>query len=210
LSAVGSGYTFSDDTANAAAYAPISHASNTSNPHSVTKSQVGLGNVDNTSDANKPISTAAQAALDLRPVVSRLSADWSNSTTTATNIGISFTVSASGGISSFECMLVTDTTDTSTALRVGVIHGTITSYVYTVLYEQPLGTTADEARNLVTKTNPTQYTAGSTSAGTSPQVFIIRGSIVNNDSSSRTFQLKGKSNNSSAVNVRAGSYCLVY
>jgi len=39
------------------------HASNTSNPHSVTKSQVGLGNVDNTSDANKPVSTA-QAAAD--------------------------------------------------------------------------------------------------------------------------------------------------
>lgn len=29
-----------------------------------TKSEVGLGNVDNTSDANKPISTATQAALD--------------------------------------------------------------------------------------------------------------------------------------------------
>lgn len=29
-----------------------------------TKSSLGLGNVDNTSDANKPISTAAQAALD--------------------------------------------------------------------------------------------------------------------------------------------------
>ena len=40
------------------------HANLTNNPHSVTKSQVGLGNVDNTSDANKPISTATQAALD--------------------------------------------------------------------------------------------------------------------------------------------------
>ena len=41
-----------------------SHISNISNPHSVTKSQVGLGNVDNTSDANKPISTATQTALN--------------------------------------------------------------------------------------------------------------------------------------------------
>ena len=40
------------------------HTSNTSNPHSVTKAQVGLGNVDNTSDLNKPISTATQTALD--------------------------------------------------------------------------------------------------------------------------------------------------
>ena len=43
-----------------------SHTSNTENPHSVTKAQVGLGNVDNTSDANKPISTATQAALNLK------------------------------------------------------------------------------------------------------------------------------------------------
>ena len=41
-----------------------SHASNISNPHSVTKAQVGLGNVDNTSDADKPISTATQTALN--------------------------------------------------------------------------------------------------------------------------------------------------
>ena len=42
----------------------INHIANKSNPHNVTKSQVGLGNVDNTSDANKPISTAMQTALD--------------------------------------------------------------------------------------------------------------------------------------------------
>lgn len=43
-----------------------SHTGNTSNPHSVTKAQVGLGNVDDTSDANKPISTATQTALNLK------------------------------------------------------------------------------------------------------------------------------------------------
>jgi hypothetical protein len=40
------------------------HIADVSNPHAVTKSQVGLGNVDNTSDANKPISTATQTALN--------------------------------------------------------------------------------------------------------------------------------------------------
>lgn len=34
------------------------------NPHNVSKAEVGLGNVDNTSDADKPISTAQKAALD--------------------------------------------------------------------------------------------------------------------------------------------------
>lgn len=40
------------------------HIADTNNPHSVTKAQVGLGNVDNTSDLNKPISTATQTALN--------------------------------------------------------------------------------------------------------------------------------------------------
>lgn len=40
-----------------------SHLANTGNPHSTTKSQVGLGNVDNTSDSNKPLSTATTNAL---------------------------------------------------------------------------------------------------------------------------------------------------
>jgi len=34
------------------------------NPHGTTKSDVGLGNCDNTSDLDKPISTATEAALD--------------------------------------------------------------------------------------------------------------------------------------------------
>lgn len=40
------------------------HINNKFNPHKVTKDQVGLGNVDNTSDANKPISNATQTALN--------------------------------------------------------------------------------------------------------------------------------------------------
>lgn len=42
------------------------HTGNTSNPHSVTKTQVGLGNCDNTSDASKPVSTATATALGLK------------------------------------------------------------------------------------------------------------------------------------------------
>jgi hypothetical protein len=42
------------------------HTNSTSNPHSVTKAQVGLGSVDNTSDQDKPISTSQQTALDTK------------------------------------------------------------------------------------------------------------------------------------------------
>lgn len=40
------------------------HISNKTNPHNVTKGQIGLSNVDNTSDLDKPVSTAQQNALN--------------------------------------------------------------------------------------------------------------------------------------------------
>jgi hypothetical protein len=42
------------------------HLSDFNNPHQVTKTQVGLGNVDNTSDLNKPVSTATFTALSTK------------------------------------------------------------------------------------------------------------------------------------------------
>jgi hypothetical protein len=42
------------------------HVGSTSNPHNTTAAQVGLGSVDNTSDAAKPVSTATQTALALK------------------------------------------------------------------------------------------------------------------------------------------------
>ena len=40
------------------------HIQDDTNPHQVTATQVGLGNVDNTADLDKPVSTAAQSALN--------------------------------------------------------------------------------------------------------------------------------------------------
>ena len=64
------------------------HLSNTNNPHFVTKSQIGLGNVDNTSDENKPISTAMQTALDAKSdknaTVSNIAYDTTNKKLTKT------------------------------------------------------------------------------------------------------------------------------
>lgn len=39
------------------------HIEDLLNPHQVTKDQIGLGNVDNTADADKPVSNSAQAAI---------------------------------------------------------------------------------------------------------------------------------------------------
>ena len=68
----------------------LSHTDNLQNPHSVTKEQLGLGNVDNTADKNKPISDAVANALFQKASVAevesvRVEAEtaWQTATTTA-------------------------------------------------------------------------------------------------------------------------------
>jgi hypothetical protein len=48
------------------AKAPLASPAFTGTPTGITKAHVGLANVDNTSDANKPVSTAQQTALDAK------------------------------------------------------------------------------------------------------------------------------------------------
>ena len=50
--------------------APLANPTFTGTVSGITKSMVGLGNVDNTSDANKPVSTATQTALNLKVNIS--------------------------------------------------------------------------------------------------------------------------------------------
>jgi len=56
--------TISDFNTAAAAAAPVQSVAGRTGTITLAKADVGLGNVDNTSDANKPISTATQTALD--------------------------------------------------------------------------------------------------------------------------------------------------
>lgn len=64
--AVVGGYAGTELAFNTALMNTPGHIASTANPHSITKAQVGLSNVTNTSDASKPVSTAQQTALDLK------------------------------------------------------------------------------------------------------------------------------------------------
>lgn len=70
-----------------------SHTGNVSNPHSTTKTQVGLGNVDNTSDATKD---AATATLTNKTLTTPVLSNPSFSGTTA-NMGTVTTIDINGG-----------------------------------------------------------------------------------------------------------------
>ena len=50
----------------ATTYAPLASPTFTGTVSGITKAMVGLSNVDNTSDVNKPVSSATQTALDLK------------------------------------------------------------------------------------------------------------------------------------------------
>jgi len=75
-----------DITDFAAASDLSAHTGNVANPHAVTKTQVGLSNVDNTSDANKPGATGPQGPAG---------ADASIDITLNTQTGTTYTLQAS-------------------------------------------------------------------------------------------------------------------
>lgn len=87
--------------------ADAAHAGNTSNPHSVTKTQVGLANVDNTSDVNKPVSTATQTALDGKLNLSLVTTKGDMAVASASATMIRFAAGSLGQI------LVSDSTEAS-------------------------------------------------------------------------------------------------
>ena len=93
------------------AKAPIASPTFTGTVSGVTKSMVGLGNVDNTSDANKPISTATQTALDSK----------------APKVSPQFTTSVTTNSTTFDAFNTTATTvnafGAATQINVGTTNG---------------------------------------------------------------------------------------
>jgi hypothetical protein len=93
----------------ASTYAPIASPTFTGTVAGVTKGMVGLGNVDNTSDVNKPISTATQTALDLKAPIA-------NPTFTGTVAGITKTMVGLGNVDNTSDANKPISTETQTAL----------------------------------------------------------------------------------------------
>jgi hypothetical protein len=101
------------------------------NSSSFTKSGIGLGNVDNTSDANKPISSATQTALNnkeasfiaVQPLVKAFTTQTINGVTSAVN-----TIELNPSVSGIDRILMSNNQGAPT-------HGTRSAGVKIVLYD---------------------------------------------------------------------------
>ena len=91
-------------------YAPIASPTFTGTVSGITSTMVGLGNVNNTSDANKPVSTATQTALNLK-------ANIASPTFTGTVSGITSTMVGLGNVDNTSDANKPVSTATQTALN---------------------------------------------------------------------------------------------
>jgi len=180
----------------------------------LTKTQVGLSNVDNTSDANKPVSSATQTALNLKQNIAGNTGGWteavvsgSNATTTG-QVLTDITGLVSGTLSNstkyeIEAILDVGTSAVTTGTQYGVLTGgTGGAGVVSVLLT---GTTTTNATTTTTLSS-SGSAAGTflTTSGTSGTV-LMRGFVTTRGSGTATISIQHLKGTSGTSTVRTGS-----
>jgi hypothetical protein len=153
--------------------APLANPTFTGTVSGITKSMVGLGNVDNTSDANKPISTATQTALNTKQntLVSsdNIKTINSNSLLGSGNISVG-TVTSVGGIGTVSGLTLTGSVTTSGNLTLGGTLSLTSGNVTTALGYTPYNST--NPNNYINRTG-LSFVAGSGAYNSTTGVITI-------------------------------------
>lgn len=169
----------------------ISHLSDFDNPHQTTKAQVGLGNADNTSDADKPVSIVQQAALDKKLDKTTVA---TSSTLGLIKSGTDITIDSSGNVSvndnSHNHIMSNISDITATANEINVLDG-ITANTIELNYLN--GVTSNIQTQLNAKAplespiltgNPTAPTASPSTNNTQIATTAFTQTAVNNHNTS--------------------------
>lgn len=143
LTKVSASNTYITQTSASTSYATIANPTFTGTVSGITKSMVGLGNVDNTSDANKPVSSATQTALNLKANLSGASFSGAISAPSGSSFGAltitSGLIQSSGDIN-ISAAATTDTTDISSSVRMSTVYNkTSSSGANMLIATSPLG-----------------------------------------------------------------------
>ena len=104
------------------------HSQASGNPHGTTKSDLGLGSVDNTADADKPVSTATQTALNLKATINPRVTSVASSATPSFNID------------SYDCLSITALATAITSMTSG-LSGTASDFRPLIIRIKDNGTT---------------------------------------------------------------------
>jgi quercetin dioxygenase-like cupin family protein len=105
----------------------------------LNKAAVGLGNVDNTSDVNKPISTATQTALDAKAAATDLSGKLDKNTTDTNSV---YVTGATSGTQTMRSIVTTVTSGSTALITSGAVYTGLSGKENTVT----TGTTAQYYR----------------------------------------------------------------
>jgi hypothetical protein len=131
----------------ASTYAPLASPTFTGTVSGVTKSMVGLENVDNTTDALKPISTATQSALDAKLAISTASTTYATKASPVFTGTVDFSGATVTGISSLPTQLnnegkylTTDGTSSSWATLNLAAYAPVNNASFTGTFSAPSGT----------------------------------------------------------------------
>jgi len=132
-------------------YAPLANPTFTGTVSGVTKSHVGLANVDNTTDANKPVSTAQQTALDLKAPIANPTFTGTVSGVTKTHVGLANvdnTSDANKPVSTAQQTAL----DLKANLNAPTFTGTVSGITKTMVGLGNVDNTADSAKPVSTAT----------------------------------------------------------
>jgi hypothetical protein len=128
-------------------YAPLASPTFTGTVSGITQSMVGLGNVDNTSDSSKPISTATQSALDAKLAISTASSTYAPKISPTFTGTVDFSGATVSGISALPAQLnntgkylTTDGTSSSWATLNLAAYAPINNAAFTGTFSAPAGT----------------------------------------------------------------------
>lgn len=153
------------------------HIADKNNPHQVTKNQVGLGNVNNTSDADKPVSTATQTALDSKVTKNE-------SITGATKCKITY--DSKGLVTGGADITISDVTDiTASASEINILDG-VTSNTAEINILDGATLTTTELNYVDGVTSPIQSQIGTLSNLTTDEKSSLVGAINEVDSHTDT------------------------
>jgi len=131
----------------ASTYAPIASPTFTGTVNGITKTMIGLGNVDNTTDESKPISNATQSALDTKLSISTASSTYAPKISPVFTGIVDFSGATVTGISALPSQLnnagkylTTDGTSSSWATLNLASYAPINNASFTGTFSAPSGT----------------------------------------------------------------------